>query len=177
MLKVHVTDGKVDTVWATEEKALSGWATVDLEQEYEVSETLLSDAPYGRTQVFDLEAKVNGEWKKISSGSAVGNELRLSFEPVKARYFRLNIRKASDTLGVAEFQLLGKRRPGRRDLQSRVQQCSPRGSGEPPTCLFAQQAETALPLHTVGSAVGHKSGRDLNRVTLPEAVPVKEFCG
>lgn len=45
---------------------------------------------------------------KITSGSAIGNELRLNFEPVKARYLRLNIRKASDTPVGVEFQLFGK---------------------------------------------------------------------
>lgn len=105
--KTHITDGKRDTLWATEEKARTGWVTVDLEQELEVFEALISDAPYSRTEEFSLEAKVNGEWRKIASGSTIGNELRLNFEPVKARHFRLNIQKASDTPVVAEFQLFG----------------------------------------------------------------------
>ncbi len=106
--KAHIADGKLDTIWATEEKARTGWAIVDLEQEHEVSQATLSDAPYGRTQEFDLEAQVGGEWKKIASGTAIGNDLRLDFEPVKARRFRLNLRKASDTPVVAELQLFGK---------------------------------------------------------------------
>jgi alpha-L-fucosidase len=105
--KDHLTDGKLNTIWATEERARAGWVTVDLEQDAEVFEALLSDAPYGRTQEFSLEAKLNGEWKKIASGTTIGNQLRLNFEPVKARYFRLNIQKASDTPVVAEFQLFG----------------------------------------------------------------------
>ncbi len=105
--KAHITDGKLETIWATEEKARSGWVILDLEQEREVTAALLSEAPYDRTQAFDLEAKVNGEWKKIISGSTIGNELRLNFEPVTARYFRLSIQKANDTPVVAEFQLFG----------------------------------------------------------------------
>ena len=103
----HITDGKIETIWAAEEKARSAWVTVDLQNEDEVSEAMISDAPYGRTEAFDVEAKVNGEWKQIASGTTIGNELRLDFEPVKARYFRLNITKASDTPVVAEFQLFG----------------------------------------------------------------------
>ena len=34
--KAHIADGKLDTIWATEEKARTGWAIVDLEQEHEV---------------------------------------------------------------------------------------------------------------------------------------------
>ena len=106
--KAHVSDGKFETIWATEEKARTGWVIVDLEQEQEVSQAMLSDAPYGRTQEFDLEAQVGGEWKKIASGTTIGNDLRLNFEPVKARHFRLNLRRASDTPVVAEFQMFGK---------------------------------------------------------------------
>lgn len=106
--KAHITDGKRETIWATEEKARSGWVTVDLGQEGEVYEAVVSDAPYGRTQAFDLEAKIGGDWKQIFSGTTIGNELRLNFEPVNTRYLRLNIRKASDTPVVAEFQLFGK---------------------------------------------------------------------
>lgn len=105
--QAHVTDGKRDTIWATEEKARAGWVTVNLERECEVFEAMVSDALYGRTQAFDLEAKVNGEWKQLASGGKIGNELRLNFAPVKARYFRLYIRKATDTPVVAEFQLFG----------------------------------------------------------------------
>ncbi len=106
--KTHITDGKRETIWAAEEKARAGRVTVDLEQDAEVIEALISDAPYGRTQEFSLEAKVGGEWKKIASGTTIGDELRLNFEPVNARYFRLTIQKASDTPVVAEFQLFGR---------------------------------------------------------------------
>ncbi len=80
---------------------------MDLQQECEVSEAMLSDAPYGRIQAFDLEAQISGEWKKVAEGSTIGSKLYLEFAPVKARLFRLNIRKASDTPTLAEFQLFG----------------------------------------------------------------------
>jgi alpha-L-fucosidase len=104
----YITDGKEQTIWAAEEKARDAWVTVDLQKACEVSEAMLSDAPYGRTQSFDLEGQVAGEWKKLAAGKTIGNELRLTFAPVKARLFRLNIRQASDTPTLAEFQLFGK---------------------------------------------------------------------
>jgi alpha-L-fucosidase len=106
--KSHITDGKLDTLWAAEESARSAWVTVDLQTTQEVSAAMLSDAPYGRTQSFDLEAQVNGDWKKIAEGTTIGDRLNLSFPPVKAQLFRLNIRKASDTPTLAEFQLFAK---------------------------------------------------------------------
>jgi alpha-L-fucosidase len=104
----NATDGVPETIWAAEEKARDGWVKVDLQNEYEVCEALLSDAPYGRTQEFDFEANIDGQWKKIAAGTSIGSALHLDFPPVKARLFRLNIRKASDTPVVAEFQLFGK---------------------------------------------------------------------
>jgi alpha-L-fucosidase len=106
--KSHITDGKLETTWAAEEKAREAWVIVDLQSECEVSEAMLSDAPYHRTRAFDLEAEVAGEWKTIASGKTIGDELQRTFAPVKARRFRLNIRKASDTPTLAEFQLFGK---------------------------------------------------------------------
>jgi len=107
--KSHITDGKLDTLWAAEESARSAWVTVDLQKECEVSRVMLSDAPYGRTQAFDLEAQIDGgEWKKIAEGTTIGEGLNLSFPPVKAQLFRLNIHKASDTPTLAEFQLFRK---------------------------------------------------------------------
>ena len=103
----HVTDGKPGTIWAAKEKDRTAWVTVDLERECEVSEAMLSDEPYARTQAFELEAEVGGQWKKLAAGAGIGDELNLEFSPVKARRFRLKIRKASDTPTLAEFQLFG----------------------------------------------------------------------
>ena len=102
----HITDGNPDTLWAAEEKSREAWVTIDLQKACTVEEVMLSDAPYGRTQEFDLETKVGGAWQELASGSTIGPELRLTFAPVKARWFRLTIRKASDTPTLAEFQLL-----------------------------------------------------------------------
>ena len=104
----HITDGDTGTFWATAETARTGWVTVDLQAAHEVSSAVLVDAPFGRTQRFDLEAHVGGEWTKIAEGTTLGEELHLSFPPVTAQLFRLNIRQASDTPTLSEFQLFGK---------------------------------------------------------------------
>jgi len=103
----HITDGKIETMWATEEKARSGWVVVDLQKAHAVSEIVLSDAPYGRIQEFDLEAEVKGTWIKIASGTTIGDRLEIPVQPIQCDKLRLNIRKASDTPTLSEFQVFG----------------------------------------------------------------------
>ncbi len=107
LTKTHITDGNSSSLWAAEESARDGWVMVDLGKEQLVTGVFLSDAPYNRTQQFDVEAMVGKEWKKIAEGTTIGAELRLDFTAVKAQLFRVNIRKASDTPTLAEFQLFG----------------------------------------------------------------------
>jgi alpha-L-fucosidase len=102
-----ITDGNPTTLWGADDKTASASVTVDLEQEREVGSTRLSDAPHGRTRAFDLEAQINGQWKTIASGERIGSDSELSFKPVKARLFRLNLRKTDGTPTLAEFQLFG----------------------------------------------------------------------
>jgi hypothetical protein len=95
------------TLWATEEAAREGSVSVDLGKEITISDVMLSDAPYNRTQQFSVEAQVGDTWKTLVSGTTIGGELHLNFEPVKARVFRVNILKASDTPTLTEFQIFG----------------------------------------------------------------------
>lgn len=101
----NITDGREDTMWAADPKAREASVTVDLQKECEVGTALLIDAPYDRTREFDLEAKVGNQWRRIAAGTRIGNRLWLDFDPVKARYFRLNIRKADGTPTLSELQL------------------------------------------------------------------------
>ena len=79
--KSHITDGRPETLWAAEEPAREAWVKVDLQKACEVSSAMLSDAPYGRTRTFDLEARVDGAWKKVAEGTPIGDRLDLSFPP------------------------------------------------------------------------------------------------
>ncbi len=104
----NITDGNSGTIWAAEESAREASVTVEMQKEAEVTQIRLSEGPYARTQLFDVEAQVGGQWKKIAEGTAIGADLVLNFPAVKAQKFRLNIRKANDTPALAEFQLFGK---------------------------------------------------------------------
>ncbi|MEY2784062.1 MAG: hypothetical protein RL277_266 [Planctomycetota bacterium] len=104
----HITDGKLDTLFAAEETTRTAWARMDLGAERAIEEVLLSDAPYGRTQEFVLEARVGQEWVRVVGGSKIGKEWRAHFEPVTAREWRWSIVLASDTPVMAEWRMWGR---------------------------------------------------------------------
>jgi len=103
----NITDGDPGSMWAAEETARTAWVKLDLQEECVVSGALLSDAPYGRTQAFTLEARVGGEWRQLARGATIGSQRLLTFPPVTARVFRLTLDKTSDTPTLADFQLFG----------------------------------------------------------------------
>jgi alpha-L-fucosidase len=100
-----ITDGDSNTMWAAEEATRSGTVTIELGLALEVSEIFLSDAPYGRTLEFDVEAKTANGWRKIAGGTKIGASLRLPVDGLRATAVRLNLRKTSDTPTLAEFQV------------------------------------------------------------------------
>ena len=110
----HINDGKPDTIWAGPERSRAGWAQIDLGRDRSVDGAWLSEGPlYARCTKFEVQAQISGGWKTIASGTGIGPGKRLSFEPVKARHFRLTL-SVDKTVGqpdgepvLAEFQLFG----------------------------------------------------------------------
>lgn len=100
-----ITDGDPNTLWAAAEHERSAVVTIPLGRVVEIAEIMLSDAPYGRTREFDLEARIGGAWKRITSGTTIGAHLRVLASGVKADAVRVTIRKASDTPTLAEFRV------------------------------------------------------------------------
>jgi hypothetical protein len=57
-------------------------------------------------QKFALEYRDGNEWKKIFTGTTLGEMFDKQFEPVVAREFRLNILDATDGPSINEIELL-----------------------------------------------------------------------
>jgi alpha-L-fucosidase len=107
LVQEHITDGDPHSLWAAEEPARAAWVQLDLGTPADVSSALMSDAPYGRTRSYSLEAQVAGEWRVLGSGETLGAQATLHFEPVRAQVFRLSLTETSDTPTLADFQLFG----------------------------------------------------------------------
>ena len=103
--RTHVTDDNFGSVWAAPEGSRDGWVEIDLGEEKKVLRALLDDTPYSRTRKFALQAKSGNHWETIISGTTIGARKQLSFDPIVARHFRLQIQEAVDVPTIAEFQL------------------------------------------------------------------------
>ena len=100
-----VNDGNDESRWGAAPDARSGWLEIDLGKDTEVACALIRELAYQRTNAFAIECGQDGNWKEVVVGNTLAGEKILKFKPVTARYFRLNIRKASEVPTIEEFQL------------------------------------------------------------------------
>ena len=106
--KQHANDGNFGTIWAGPENSRKGWVEIDLGADHEIVRAIIDEGSFKRTQKFTLQAKMGDQWKTLATGTTLGNKKRLTFDKVKARYFRLTIEEANEVPVVAEFQLYEK---------------------------------------------------------------------
>jgi alpha-L-fucosidase len=110
MVDVHgpqkAFDDDEDSRWATDVGTRQAWLEVDLGEPRTVASAMIVEADFGpRVQKFELQAKIDGQWKAFYTGKTIGEECRVKFEPVTAQVFRLNIVEATEGPTLSEFQL------------------------------------------------------------------------
>ena len=102
----NVADGDFHKRWAVENETTQAWVEVDLGQPQQFHRAVLFE--FGRgIEKFELQYKDGKRWKTFHQGSKIGEELDLEFEPITARYVRLNILESSRSPSIAEWQLYG----------------------------------------------------------------------
>ncbi|NQT04277.1 MAG: alpha-L-fucosidase [Planctomycetes bacterium] len=92
------------TRWATDSGTQQAWLEVDLGKPITFNRTKI-DEEYDRVQEFELQCRDGNRWKTFARGTKLGHDYSKQFEPVTARYVRLNILKATDGPTICEFQL------------------------------------------------------------------------
>ncbi|MCC6123757.1 MAG: alpha-L-fucosidase [Pirellulales bacterium] len=110
MVEVHgpqnAFDDDHETRWATDGGTHQAWLEVDLGEPKTIASALIAEADFGpRVRKFELQAKVDGQWKTVFTGKTLGEECRVKFEPVAAQVFRLNVLEATEGPTIEEFQL------------------------------------------------------------------------
>ncbi|MEI6568318.1 MAG: discoidin domain-containing protein, partial [Verrucomicrobiota bacterium] len=96
------------------ENSREGWAQIDPGEERSVSRVLVSEgSEFKRCRKFSVQSEIDGQWKPVATGTSIGAQKQVVFEPVKARRFRLTVtvdKPAGMPDGepvIAEFQLFG----------------------------------------------------------------------
>lgn len=98
-------DDNNGTRWATDSGITSAWLEVDLGEEKIVDHAMIDEHEWNRVKNFEIQYLSNSGWETAYVGTTIGVEKHLSFQPVKARRFRLNILDSSDGPTIWEFQL------------------------------------------------------------------------
>ena len=96
-------DGDSNTRWGAAENSRSGWLEVDLGEPVRVDRAVIDEGNWNRVRQFEVQAQQDGAWKTIVSGTTIGPAKEISFAPVTARVFRLNILKADEVPTICEF--------------------------------------------------------------------------
>ena len=106
---LHGPDKAVDddptTRWATDSGVKQAWLEVDLGKPSTFDCVEMSEE-YDRIRKFELQYKNGTQWKTFARGGRIRSNYSTRFEPVKARYVRLNILDATEGPTIYEFHLL-----------------------------------------------------------------------
>jgi len=97
-------DNKAQTRWATDWRTQQAWLEIDLGQPTTFSQVSISEL-YDRIRRFELQAKEGDNYRTLLDGGRIGYDYHRHFEPITARYVRLDILDATDGPTISEFQL------------------------------------------------------------------------
>ena len=97
-------DDDPNTRWATDQGVHSAWLEVNLGEPMTLERAFISEA-YDRVRSFELQYRDGEAWKTFARSGRIGEGLKMKFEPVTARFVRLNILEAVEGPTIWEFQL------------------------------------------------------------------------
>jgi alpha-L-fucosidase len=103
----NLTDGNPDTYWATDDGKTSGSFVISLKEPRLIKYVVLQEyIQLGqRVKAFNVEAWIDGGWKKVADGTTIGYKRILRIEPVTTSKVRVNITDAKACLVLANAEL------------------------------------------------------------------------
>lgn len=103
----NLTDGKYDTVWATEDRVICADIEFDLNGPKTFNVVMLQEyIPQGqRIKSFAVEAWIEQQWKQIASGTTIGYKRLFRVESVQTPKIRIRIVDATDCPVLCEVGL------------------------------------------------------------------------
>jgi len=95
-------DDDPTTRWGAGEDTKAGWLAVDLGQPKTIGRVRVNEATWDRIRKFELQIQKDGQWKTIHTGTTIGADFTVEFEPVTAQHVRLNVLEATDVPTIWE---------------------------------------------------------------------------
>lgn len=94
-----------NTRWATDDGVKQAWIEADFADAQKISGVNIEEAYAGRVKQFELQYKAPGSdsWQTVASGNGIGENYVVTFSPIEASAFRLNILDSSDGPTISEF--------------------------------------------------------------------------
>ena len=93
------------TRWATPAGTKAAWLEVDLGKKMKIDRAMINEGHWGRVRSFELQYKVDSQWKSAYTSKKINSTRSFDFDPVTARHFRLNILRATEGPTIWEMQL------------------------------------------------------------------------
>lgn len=103
----HITDGKDNTYWSTDDGQTTGSFEIDLKKNTGINYVLLQEyiALGQRVSSFTVEAWKNNSWQPVAEGTTIGYKRILKIEPVTTSKIRLNITGAKACPLISNVEL------------------------------------------------------------------------
>ena len=101
-------DGSPSSRWGAKEGSRSGWIELTLEKPSKVSRIFVDEGTWGRTEQYEIKAKVDGGWQTVNKGTAIGANKYIKFSPVTTGAIRIEIIKANEVPTIIEIKLFEK---------------------------------------------------------------------
>ncbi len=111
-----ICDGNAGTWWGVSTRVKAPyecWVELDLGADFTINETAINE-PWNRTEKFQLEyrSSKDADWEVAFVGTTMGGAYKKKFEPVRGRYWRLNMLKSNHYPAIKEWQLFSPQESG-----------------------------------------------------------------
>lgn len=100
-------DGDPTTRWGCTDKSTSGWIEAEYLAPQRVSRATIDEGTFNRIRRFEVQAWIDGQYKTLATGTTVGPNKTITFNPITAAKFRLNITEAVDVPTIFEITFAG----------------------------------------------------------------------
>jgi len=98
-------DGDFGTRWGGAPQTTTGWLAVDFGKPTTIHQAMIDEGDWDRVRRFELQYQSEDTWKTIVTGTTLGSQKLIEFEPVTAQHFRLNILEATNVPTIWEIEL------------------------------------------------------------------------